>query len=74
MAAGSPPSGWRCASYFLLFFGIALLFYAGSYNYGADVRYSLMTYPPLAILGGLGAGAIVGWSIASTASCRRTQR
>jgi hypothetical protein len=41
--------------YFLLFFGIGLLFYAGSYNYGADVRYSLMTYPPLAMAGGLGA-------------------
>ena len=26
----------------------------GSYNYGADVRYSLMTYPPIAVLGGLG--------------------
>jgi hypothetical protein len=49
------------ALYFLLFFGIALLFYAGSYNYGADVRYSLLTYPPLAILGGLGAARVVAW-------------
>ena len=46
--------------YFAVFFGIYLLFYAGSYNYGADVRYSLMTYPPIAILGGLGASAIAG--------------
>jgi len=46
--------------YFLLFFGIDLLFYAGSYDYGADVRYSLMTYPPLAVLGGLGASRVVG--------------
>jgi hypothetical protein len=46
------------ACYFLLFFGIALLFYAGSYDYGADVRYSLATYPPLAILGGLGLGRL----------------
>ena len=38
---------------FLLFFGIYLLFYAGSYNYGADVRYSLMTYPPMAVLAAL---------------------
>ena len=37
-----------------MFFAVALLFYAGSYNYGADVRYSLATYPPLLILGGLG--------------------
>jgi hypothetical protein len=48
--------------YFVLFFAIDLLFYAGSYNYGADVRYSLMTYPPLAILGGLGLARIVRWA------------
>ncbi len=46
----------------MLFFAIDLLFYAGSYNYGADVRYSLMTYPPLAILGGLGLARIVRWA------------
>jgi hypothetical protein len=45
--------------YFLAFFAVGLLFYAGSYNYGADVRYSLMTYPPLAVLAGLGAGWVV---------------
>jgi hypothetical protein len=49
------------AVYFVLFFGVYLLFYAGSYNYGADVRYSLMTYPPLAVLGGLGASNVVAW-------------
>ena len=47
--------------YFVAFFGIVLLFYAGSYNYGADVRYSLMTYPPLAVLGGLGASRVSDW-------------
>jgi hypothetical protein len=36
------------------------LFYAGSYNYGADVRYSLMTYPPLAALAGLGVARLAG--------------
>lgn len=46
------------AMYFLLFFAVDLLFYAGSYNYGADVRYSLMTFPPLAVLGGLGAARL----------------
>ncbi len=40
--------------YFLPFWGIFLFFYAGSYNYGADDRFSLMTYPPLAILAGIG--------------------
>jgi hypothetical protein len=47
--------------WFFMFFGIFLLFYAGSYNYGADVRYSLMTYPPIAVLGGLGAARVAGW-------------
>ena len=42
------------AAYFFAFFAIDLSFYAGSYNYGADVRYSLMTYPPLAVLAGVG--------------------
>ena len=42
------------ALYFLLYFGIDLMFYAGSYNYGADVRYSLLTYPPIAVFAGLG--------------------
>jgi hypothetical protein len=61
-------SGWRAAAgrmtmafYFLLFFGIALPFYAGSYDYGADVRYSLGTYPPMAILGGLGLARVLRW-------------
>jgi hypothetical protein len=47
------------AVYFALFFGIGLVFYAGSYNYGADVRYSLMTYPPIAVLAGLGAARLL---------------
>jgi dolichyl-phosphate-mannose-protein mannosyltransferase len=49
---------WSMAIYFLVFFAVGLVFYAGSYNYGADVRYSLMTYPPLAVLGGLGASRL----------------
>ena len=61
-------SGWRAESgrmamacYFLLFFGIALPFYAGSYDFGADIRYSLATYPPMAILAGLGLARLVRW-------------
>jgi hypothetical protein len=48
------------ACYFLLFFAIPLAFYAGSYDYGADVRYSLATYPPLTILAGLGVARFAG--------------
>ena len=43
------------AAYFLLFFVVTLFFYAGSYDYGADVRYSVILNPPIAILAGLGA-------------------
>src|SRR5579862_77361 len=58
------------AIYFLLMWGTYLSFYAGSYNYGADVRYSLLTYPPVAWLGGLGISALGqrirwrGWPVA----------
>lgn len=44
--------------YFGVFFAMPLVFYAGSYNYGADVRYSVLTYPPLAVLGGVGASRL----------------
>jgi hypothetical protein len=42
-------------TWFLLFWGVFLFFYAGSYDYGADVRYSLVSYAPLALLAGRGA-------------------
>jgi hypothetical protein len=48
---------WLLA-YLLAFWTVFLFFYAGSYNYGADVRYSLMTYVPIAILGGYGLGRV----------------
>ena len=41
--------------WFILFFGLYLLFYAGSFNYGVDVRFSLTMYVSIAILGGCGA-------------------
>jgi hypothetical protein len=41
-------------TWFLVLWGVFLLFYAGSYGYGQDVRYSLMSFMPLALLGGLG--------------------
>ena len=44
--------------WFLLFWGIFVVFYAGSYQYGADVRFSLVSYMPLAIFAGLGLGWI----------------
>ncbi len=41
-------------AWFLLFYGIYALFYAGSFNYGADVRFSITLYPAISILIGLG--------------------
>jgi hypothetical protein len=40
--------------YFAAFWSMFLFFYAGSYNYGADVRYSLLTGIPIAVLAGVG--------------------
>ncbi|MBL7212638.1 MAG: glycosyltransferase family 39 protein [Desulfobacteraceae bacterium] len=48
-------------AWFLAFWGIFLIFYAGSYNYGADVRFSLMSYMPFAILAGFGGYAVTKW-------------
>ncbi|MEO5331910.1 MAG: hypothetical protein H7839_07780 [Magnetococcus sp. YQC-5] len=45
--------------WFLLFWGVFLFFYAGSYHYGADVRYAIVCYLPLTVLGGLGAERII---------------
>lgn len=56
---GSPVL-WVVVGYFAAFWSIYLGFYAGSYDHGADVRFSLLTYPPLAILAGLGASAVAG--------------
>jgi hypothetical protein len=44
--------------FFLVFWGVFLFFYAGSYNYGVDVRFSLLSYAPLAMLAGTGAAMI----------------
>ncbi len=42
------------AAWFLCLWGIFIFFYAGSYGYGADVRYALMSFVPLSLLSGLG--------------------
>jgi hypothetical protein len=41
-------------SWFLVFWGIFLFFYAGSYEFGQDVRYSILSYLPISISVGLG--------------------
>ncbi|MEO5360689.1 MAG: glycosyltransferase family 39 protein [Nitrospirota bacterium] len=49
------------AAWFVLFWGVFLTFYAGSYDYGQDVRYSVVSYMPLSLLAGLGLSRL--WSI-----------
>ncbi|MFA4917100.1 MAG: hypothetical protein WC560_10570 [Syntrophales bacterium] len=51
---------WRLLifTWFLLFWGIFLFFYAGSYQYGADVRFAILSFMPLSILAGLGGDMI----------------
>ncbi len=44
--------------WFLLFWGIFLFFYAGSYKYGADVRFALVTFMPLSVLAGMGGNVL----------------
>ena len=41
-------------SWFLVFCGIFLFFYAGSYKFGQDVRFSILSYAPISIFVGLG--------------------
>ncbi len=45
--------------WFLVFWWTYLMFYAGSYSYGADVRYALLTFAPLTLLAGAGADAVL---------------
>ena len=42
------------AAYFLAFWIVFIFFYAGSYNWGANVRYSLMSYVPITIFAAAG--------------------
>jgi len=54
---------WRLMmfTWFLLFWGIFLFFYAGSYGYGADVRFALLTFMPIAVLAGMGGDTVRSW-------------
>jgi hypothetical protein len=63
-------------TWFMLFWGIFLFFYAGNYKYGADVRFSMVSYIPVAVLAGYGVAAVcgkilkaTGFRHASTAAC-----
>jgi 4-amino-4-deoxy-L-arabinose transferase-like glycosyltransferase len=47
--------------WFSLLFGIFLPFYAGSYRYGADVRFAFVSSAPLSALAGGGLAWIASW-------------
>lgn len=44
--------------WFMSFFLIYAFFYAGSFNYGVDVRFAMSLFIPFAIISGMGAGLI----------------
>ncbi len=44
--------------WFLTFWGIFLFFYAGSYRFGQDVRFSILSYVPISIFIGIGISSI----------------
>jgi hypothetical protein len=58
-------SRWRSnfplITWFLAYAGIFLFFYAGSYSYGADVRFALLTFAPLSLLAGWGTIRLLNW-------------
>jgi hypothetical protein len=47
--------------WFVLMFGIFIPFYAGSYRYGADVRFAGLSAAPLAVLAGAGMALVSEW-------------
>jgi 4-amino-4-deoxy-L-arabinose transferase-like glycosyltransferase len=44
--------------WFLIFWGIFLVFYAGSYRFGQDVRFSILSYVPISIFVGIGISSV----------------
>ena len=54
--------GVSAGLWFLLSWGIFVLFYAGGYYYGASSRYALVSAAPVALFMGIGAAAAYGWS------------
>src|SRR5262249_29590788 len=60
-ALGGGPGRPTFVCFFLVFFAVGPVLFSGSYDYGADVRYSLATYPALAMLGGLGVAGLTQW-------------
>ncbi|MFH1981104.1 MAG: glycosyltransferase family 39 protein [Pseudomonadota bacterium] len=58
---GTANGRWRLvmAVWFLAFWGIFLFFYAGSYHYGADDRFALLVFLPMAVLAGIGAARVI---------------
>ena len=61
LAGGRGRLRFAALGWFIAFWGVYALFYAGSYGYGADVRYALLTFPPLAMLAGLGCDQVTRW-------------
>jgi hypothetical protein len=56
----SRTAGLALGTWFAFSWGIFILFYAGSYHYGASSRYALVSCAPVAIFMGIGLAALYG--------------
>lgn len=54
--------GLAAGTWFALSWGTFVLFYAGGYHYGASSRYAVISAAPVALLMGIGVGALVPWA------------
>jgi hypothetical protein len=71
VGVGASRASTLMLTWFAAFWGIFLFFYAGSYDYGADVRFSLMSYAPLAVLAGMGTSRIIRLFATRSGTARR---
>ena len=60
LLARNRTAGIALATWFLLSWGIFVLFYAGGYHYGASSRYGVVSCAPVAVFMGIGLTALFG--------------
>jgi len=61
LARRNPRLGLAAGVWWLIAWGIFVLFYAGGYHYGASSRYAVVSAAPVALFAGIGATALWSW-------------
>jgi hypothetical protein len=54
------PAGLALGGWFILSWGVFVLFYAGGYYYGASSRYAVISSAPVAVFMGIGLASLIG--------------